>query len=166
MCTGRDAIMAWNFTGGSHNGVSLAGVRVAADITSQENLSDATVAHKTEIVVDSGATLQQVDAVVSLLKSKCAENFGTVSLVRRAPISFTHSSEGYAVNATGFAELAVQYMPDDACCVQPGLVWYSPLSPVQNRKVGYTELASFSGEVSPPWYRTGENGAFYGSFTY
>src|SRR5438105_6256614 len=67
--TGRDALMAWSFTAGTQDGVSLAGVRVMAAITSQENLSDAAAAHTARIVVDASADSRQVDAVVSLLKA-------------------------------------------------------------------------------------------------
>src|SRR5438105_1431008 len=67
--TGRDALIAWSFTAGTQDGVSLAGVRVMAAITSQENLSDAAAAHTARIVVDASADSRQVDAVVSLLKA-------------------------------------------------------------------------------------------------
>src|SRR5262249_49604793 len=66
--TGRDALMAWSFKSGVQNGVSLAGVRAAAAVRSEENLSDTSAPHQAEIVVDSQATTEQVNAVVSLLK--------------------------------------------------------------------------------------------------
>src|SRR5947207_6678237 len=71
--TGRDALMAWSFTAGTRDGVSLAGVRVMAAISSQENLSDATAPHKARIVVDASADSaqgnEQVNAVLALLKA-------------------------------------------------------------------------------------------------
>ena len=39
-------------------------------------------------------------------------------------------------------------------------------SVIQNRKVGYTEYATYSGTIADPWSRTAENSAFYGTFTY
>jgi hypothetical protein len=50
--------------------------------------------------------------------------------------------------------------------VQANLVWYTPLSPLDHRKVGFTDTASYSGTVGDHWERHGENSAFYGSFTY
>src|SRR5262245_14587524 len=47
--TGRDAIMAWSFSAGQYNGVDLAGVRVAASVTSPENLSDERAPHRAQL---------------------------------------------------------------------------------------------------------------------
>ena len=41
-----------------------------------------------------------------------------------------------------------------------------PLVGLENRKVGYTSKALYSGStVGEPWSRSGENSAFYGSFS-
>ena len=58
-------------------------------------------------------------------------------------------------------------MPNDECCKQPNLVWYSPLMPLDHRKVGYTDSAAYlAGTVGDPWQRSDENSAFYGSFSF
>jgi hypothetical protein len=63
--------------------------------------------------------------------------------------------------------MEVEAMPDDLCCKMPQLVWYRPLVSLPHRKVGYTKVATFSGDkLSEPWQRSNENSAFYGSFTY
>jgi hypothetical protein len=46
------------------------------------------------------------------------------------------------------------------------LVWFTPLSPLDHRKVGFTDTASYSGTVGDRWERHGENSAFYGAFTF
>jgi hypothetical protein len=64
------------------------------------------------------------------------------------------------------AAINVEAMPNDLCCKMPNLVWYAPLVSLENRKVGYTTKALYGGgEVSEPWQRSGENSAFYGSFS-
>src|SRR5678815_4830331 len=46
------------------------------------------------------------------------------------------------------------------------LVWYTPFVGLENRKVGYTSKALYNGKVvGQPWSRSGENSAFYGSFS-
>ena len=58
-------------------------------------------------------------------------------------------------------------MPNRACCTQPNLVWYKPLAPLQDRRVGYTRQASLTARGGgDPWTRSGENSAFYGTFTF
>lgn len=165
--TGHEAIAAWSFSSGKWHGVDLAGVRAVAAIGSDANLGQATAARKTELVVDSSASDAQARAVADLLKAKCGKSLGQIVSVRRAPVSFTHLANEYRVTANGFAALSVQPMPNNECCAQPNLVWYSPLSPLDHRKVGFTESASYSaGTVTDPWQRTAENSAFYGAFSW
>jgi hypothetical protein len=163
---GRDVVMAWNFTGGTFEGVNLAGIRAAADTSADANLDNKEAIRKTELVVDPSASDKQVAALTDLLQSKCGTQIGRIAAVHRAAVTFAHNGEGYIVSAAKFADISVQYMPDDSCCTQPNLVWYSPITPLDHRKVGFTNFASYTGSVSEPWQREGENGAFYGSFTF
>jgi hypothetical protein len=164
--TGRDAVMAWSFASGTFNGIDLSGVRAVAAVTSDENLGDGNAPRKTELVVDSDATDQQTSAVASLLRSRLANQLGEIVAVHRTPITFTHTDNGYTVNAQGFATMDVNYRTDNSCCLQPALVWYSPLSPLEHRKVGFTQVATFSGSVAEHWQRTEEDSAFYGSMAF
>jgi hypothetical protein len=165
--TGREAVAAWSFSSGTFNGVNLAGVRAVAAIGSDANLGQENAARNTELVVDSSASNAQAGAVASLLKNKCGKQLGQIVSVRRAPVAFTHVSKEYRVTADGFATMSVRPMPNNECCAQPNLVWYSPLAPLDHRKVGYTETASYSaGTVTDPWQRMGENSAFYGGFSW
>ncbi|HEX4793781.1 MAG TPA: DUF1326 domain-containing protein [Humisphaera sp.] len=165
--TGRDAIMAWSFTSGSFHGTDLSGVRAMASVTSDDNLSQEHATRKAELIVDTHATQAQVSAVSDLLAEKCGSAIGKIVNVRRAAISFSHVNTAYSVKADGFAAMSVEAMPDDACCAQPNLVWYTPLTPIEHRKVGYTQNASYSaGTLGDKWEREGENSAFYGSFSF
>ena len=165
--TGQDAVAAWSFTGGAWNGVDLAGVRAVAAIGSPSNLGQDHAVRKTALVVDSAATEAQAQAVAGLLKEKCRDGLGEIVSVRRAPVKFSHAASEYTVKADGFAAMSVQPMPNNECCAQPNNVWYTPLAPVDHRKVGFTKDAAYTGGgVSEPWQREGENSAFYGSFSW
>ena len=163
--TGRDALMAWNVTSGKWQGVDLSGVRALAIITSDANLSNNNAARSSEIIIDSNASQTQSQALLNALKVKYAATLGNVVTVRSAPIKFNHSGRSYAVAADD-ATINVEAMPNDLCCKMPNLVWYSPLVGLENRKVGYTVNATYSGKaIATPWSRSGENSAFYGSFS-
>jgi len=117
--------------------------------------------------VDSSASDAQVKAVASLLKQKCGQALGEIVSVRRGSVAFTHVLNEYRVSADAFATMSVRPMPNGECCAQPNLVWYTPLSPIEHRKVGYTESASYTaGTVSDVWERAGENSAFYGAIAW
>jgi hypothetical protein len=163
--TGRDAMMAWNVTSGKWQGVDLAGMRALAIVTADANLSDNDAARQSEIIIDAQASDAQSKALIDVLQRKYAAAFGNVVAVRRAPISFQHSGRSYAVAADD-ASINVEAMPNDLCCKMPNLVWYTPLVGLENRKVGYTVKATYSGKtIATPWSRSGENSAFYGSFS-
>ncbi len=164
---GRDALLAWNIGSGAWRGVDLAGVRAVAMVNANENLGDKSAARQSEIIIGENASDAQSLAMLEALKSRYASTLGKIISVRRGPLSFEHSHKVYSVKADGFASMNVEAMPDDLCCKMPQLVWYSPLVPLENRKVGYTTKALFAGsQVGDPWQRSGENSAFYGSFTF
>jgi hypothetical protein len=163
--TGRDAMMAWNVASGKWQNVDLSGVRVLAIVSADANLAENNAARQTEIIIDSTASRQQALAMVNALKEKYAASLGKIVEVRSAPISFERNGRTYAV-VTSEAAINVEAMPNDLCCKMPNLVWYSPLVGLENRKVGYTSKALYSGKVvGQPWSRSGENSAFYGTFS-
>lgn len=165
--TGRDALMAWNVKAGQWREVNLAGVSVVAIVTSDTNLSDSDAARRSEIVIGSSASDEQSRAILEALKSKYASSLGKIISVRRGPLSFEHEGKTYSVTANNVASIDVEAMPNDLCCKMPNLVWYSPLVPLENRKVGYTTRARYAGDgIGDAWQRSGENSAFYGSFSF
>ena len=164
--TGRDAMMAWNVTSGRWKGVDLAGVRAMAIVSSDANLAEINAAHRSEVLIDSAASDAQATALVDALKTKYAASLGSVTSVRRTPIEFNHEGKTFTASAEKLASIDVDAMPNDECCKMPNLVWYSPLVPLESRKVGYTTKAFYAGNaVGDAWQRSGENSAFYGSFS-
>jgi len=160
---GREAMMAWNVTSGKWQGVDLTGVRVMAIVSSEANLGEANAARQSEIVIDSSSRAQSL-AMLNAIKEKYASSLGNIVKVRNAPISFVREGKNFAV-AADEATMNVEAMPNDLCCKMPNLVWYKPFVGLENRKVGYTTNASYTGNsVSEQWSRSGENSAFYGSF--
>ena len=166
MTTGGDAILAWHVTSGTWGGVDLAGVRAMAAVSCESNLADATAGRRSEIVIDSSASKAQSAAMVSMLRFRMGEELGEIGSVRAGRIAFVHYGRQYRVSAGGFGAMDVQGMPNDECCKQPNLVWYSPLMHLDWRKVGYTTTAEYSaGTLTDPWERADENDAFYGTFS-
>ncbi len=161
---GREALMAWNVKSGQWRGIDLAGVRAVAILSADANLAE-NIERRSEIIIGESATDGQSRAMVEALKTRYAASFGRIISVRRGPLTFEHKGRIYSVDAGDLASINVEAMPDDLCCKMPQLVWYSPLVPLENRKVGYTTKALYAGsEVCDPWERSGENSAFYGSF--
>jgi len=164
---GREALMAWNFNTGVYHNVNLAGVKAMVQVSADQSLALDDVARHAILAVDSAATDAQVQAVKALVAEKCGKDIGPITSVVRVPISFSHSAtSGYKVAGAGFGTLDVSYRTDNGCCTIPGMVWYTPLSPINDRKVGFTESVAFSGSVNNPWQREGEDSAFYGTIAF
>lgn len=165
--TGREALLAWQVTSGKWRGVDLAGVRVAAIINADDNLSNHSAARRSEVIIDREASDLQAQAMIEALRSQYASSLGQVTSVRRAPISFDHQGQAYSVRVGDLASINIEAMPNDACCKMPHLVWYAPLVPLDHRKVGFTTKALYAGGAhGEAWQRSGENSAFYGSFSF
>lgn len=165
--SGRDALIAWSVTSGQWRGIELAGVRAVIIVSADSNLASENVARRSEIIVDQQASHAQATAMIEMLKARHALLLGSIVSVRSAPINFQREGKAYTVNASGLVSINVEAMPNDLCCKMPSMVWYSPLMPLENRKVGYTRKASYTGsDVGEAWQRAGENSAFYGSFTF
>ncbi len=162
--TGREALMAWSVTSGKWNGVDLTGVRAIASVSADDNLSNSQARRRAEVILDKSATHAQVVAMIEALKSRYSDALGEIISVRTAPISFKHEGQTYEVSSAE-AAIDVNAMPNDLCCRMPNLIWYSPLVPLSQRKVGYTVKALYDGHaVGDSWERAGENSAFYGNF--
>lgn len=164
---GREAVLAWHFQSGDWHGVSLAGLSAVAIVRADSNLAEPSAHHATMLYVDAKATPTQSKALAEALIARYAHSLGTVTAVGTAPIAFTHlTSGGYRVTAPQVAALSVDALPNRDCCKQPNLVWYTPLAPLTNRRVGYTQTASCTARTGgDAWTRGHENSAFYGTFT-
>ena len=164
--TGRDGLMAWKIDGGTYEGVSLAGLKVMAAVTSTDNFNEEGGIRHAELTFDTAATDKQVAAFTSLLKTRLRAQLGEVVAVHRGTVNFDKKQTGYEVTAAGLGAMAVEYRADNSCCVMPSLVWYEPFSPIEHRMVGYTQSVSYSGSMTDPWYRSAEDSAFYGAIAF
>ncbi|MBV9850686.1 MAG: DUF1326 domain-containing protein [Armatimonadetes bacterium] len=162
---GREAVMAWHFKAGDWHGVSLAGLSAVAVVRADNNLAEPTAHRATALFVDAKGTPAQQKALADALTARYASGFGKVASVGAASIAFRHTAGGYRVSAPQVAALSVDALPNRECCKQPNLVWYKPLAPITDRRVGYTQTASCTARTGgDAWTRGNENSAFYGTF--
>ncbi len=163
---GREAEMVWHVKEGAWNGVSLAGLSALASVASDSNLQDADAPRRSVLYIDARATPAQAQALADALKARCGKSLGDVAQVKRVSISFARTGETYRVSAKGVSELAVNAMPDHACCLQPNLVWYQPLVTLSNRRVGFTRVSGIQDKtLGSSWTKSNQNTAFYGAFS-
>ena len=162
---GREALIAWRFDAGSHQGVDLTGVRVAAAIASDRNLAELEGARRSILFVSDRATPAQRTAVLDLLRASYGATFGKVLEERSAPIEVAFEGDRYRVACGERLELAGTLLPDRACCRMPYAVWYRPLTPIAGAVVGENRVfRSTERTLGEVWDRPDENAAFSGTF--
>lgn len=164
---GREALLAWHFEAGAHEGESLSGCDLVAVICGEANLAEPGTARRSLIYVSRTASESQRKAAVDLVRERCASALGEVQAVRAIEMSVVLSQETYAVTARGLFELRGATMPDRACCKMPYNVWYKPFAAVEAPIVGLNTDFVFSDKsLGPVWSRPEENASFLARFEF
>ena len=163
---GREAVVAWRFDSGSHLGVNLAGVEVAAAIAGEANLAQAGCPRRSILYFSDRTTSAERDAARDLLRGAFGSVLGETIEERAVPLRFRIEGESYEVAAGDVLEISGNLLPDRACCKMPYQVWYRPLAGSPGAIVGCNALFRCTeAKLGAVWRRCEENGAFVGSFS-
>lgn len=164
--TGREAELVWHVRDGAWNGTDISGLSALASVVAEANLQDVNAGRQSVLFVDEKATPAQATALTEALKSKFGKTLGTIVSVKQAPISFARKGSDFRVEVKGITKLAVDAMPDNACCKMPQLVWYKPLVEIKDRKVGLTKASGVKdATLKTDWSYQNQNTSFYGTFS-
>ena len=164
---GRHALLAWAVDEGSWAGQELAGLRVAAAVSSPGNLAEGS-ARRTRLYVDAGAAPDQkerLEAARAWLLDQHAGVLGEVVSLEAAEVELELDGDAFSLQVPGVLELGGQLDPDRTCCTMPERVWYQPLAGLQDSRVALGEVCSFAGAGEDvPWSYPGQNNSFVGTF--
>jgi hypothetical protein len=162
---GREALMAWTIDAGSFGGVDLSGTCVAAVVSDDVNLDDASNARRSVVYLPQSVTPEQRDALTHWLSERAGDVLGEVRAIEIAPLSVHIAPERYDARVPGRFDLVGDSLPDHACCKMPFAVWYEPLVALQRRLVGHDEVFTVDEpRLDRSWSLPGENAAFFGRF--
>lgn len=166
LTVGRNAVLAWNITDGSFNGVSLKGVQVVAVVAADKHLEFADAQRRSALYVSDRATPAQRDAAVAFLKERASKALGNVLGVKSAPISFDAKGDMYRVQIEGVALMKIKKEVGQLCCKQPYELWGKPFVPVKAAKAGYCVDVSYKDKgLLDSWSATDQNNAYFGEFS-
>ncbi|HXX21565.1 MAG TPA: DUF1326 domain-containing protein [Terriglobia bacterium] len=129
---GREAILAWRITRGVYDGTPLAGVKVAAVVVGDANLSAYDGPRRTALYLDESASEAQLRAIVALWQREYSQALGKIAAVHRASISFTQQGDAVHLSIPNLVEVQARKtrLPEDA---HPGSFrWYEPFVPLRN----------------------------------
>jgi len=164
---GREALLAWDFTGGERDGISLAGVDAVAAVSAEKNLDEPDAARTSVVYLDARASEEQRSATLSYLRERHASALGEIEHVETVDLDVDCDGERYDVRvgrAGEVAELRGAALPDRGCCTMPTNVWYEPFVRLDARLVGNSEVFRYDDPaLGRKWSRAGANDAFVGS---
>ncbi len=173
--SGREAIMAWSIDHGSHDGVDLSGMCVVLAIRGAGTLGmgGGLVVNpdpiKAVILVDDRATPQQTAALVDFVRVHAARVTGNVTRVATVPIEFSldhirHTGSLQAGNEVTILTRGLNAA--DHCCTNE-IVFYPPLSTVENVAAAFTLEGRFGGRgLGARWSKPNTRSAFLATFSY
>lgn len=170
---GKEAVMAWKVDQGTWKNVTLDGLGVALIVKAQGTLGTDGVfpmqAGKTAavIIVDENASTEQRAALVAFVKDNAKELTKNVINVVSAPITLTNDHlEGKGVFSAGkLASIETRQMKKADCICTNELVFYQPLTKVENFSPAYALKQSFQGEgLNGKWTSNNSRSAFLATF--
>jgi hypothetical protein len=171
--TGKDAVMAWSITEGTHNGVDLAGLNVivvvqASDTLGFEGLNNAR-SLEAMIVVDDTAKGSRREALIDFAKVQAGKAGKEVKHVQSAPIEMRLDVSELTgeLRAGNCVELITrQARPGDCICSNES-AYYPPLAKVEHFAPGVTISGNISARgLGTRWSIPDSRTAFMATFAY
>ena len=170
---GKEAVMAWKVDKGSWNDVSLNGLGVAVIVKAEGTLGNDGVfpmkAGKMAavIIVDESASAEQREALVAFVKDSAAEYTKNVIKVVVAPITLQNDHlEGKGHFSAGkLASIQTRKMGKKDCVCTNEMLYYQPLTKVENFSPAYTLRQSYQGDgLNGKWTNNNTRSAFLATF--
>ena len=170
---GKDALMAWKVDEGSWKGVSLDGLMVALVLNAQGTLGYDGIFPmqagkiKSVILVDEKASPQQRDALVEFVKDTAKDLTKHVVKIQNVPMKLENNHlDGKGIFEAGtLAKIETRALNADDCVCTNEIVYYQPLTKVDNFSPAYSMTLSFQGNgLNSRWTMHNTRSAFLATF--
>lgn len=170
---GKEAVLAWKIEKGTWKDVTIDSLGVALVVKAEGTLgSDGVFPMKpgktaAVIIVDEKATAEQREALVAFVKNTAKDLTKNVLNVVTAPIKLENDHlEGKGVFSAGkLASIETRKMKKNDCVCTNELIYYQPLTKVENFSPAYTLSQSYQGgSLNGKWTNNNTRSAFLATF--
>lgn len=168
---GNEAILAWHVQDGSWNGVSLAGLSVAAAVRAHGTLGDPyenPYPAEAVLIVDDQASAPQQQALLAFAHQMGGDLLKNVSQVIPAPMELIVSPEKHGtawLRAGQFATIQTRSVGGQDHVCGNEVTFYPPLTPTQHAMPAVAMTDSYQGPgLGVAWESHGKRSAFVGTF--
>jgi len=171
--TGSEAFMAWQIESGDHQGVDLAGLKVVLAVKASGTLGmgGGVVVKpfpvRSVILVDEKANSAQRAALVEFVKERAGELAKDVVRVDAMPIDMKldHVDMAASLKAGNEVSMHTRKLQAGDCVCSNEVVFYPPLTKVENYAPAFTLDANFAGKgLGTQWSAPGTRSAFLATF--
>lgn len=171
---GKEALMAWKVEQGAWNGVQLDGLGAALVVNAENTLGDDGVFGmnpgkvRSVILVDQSADSRQRQALVEFVKENARGLTGRITRVEAVPIELTNEHlDGKGVFTAGkLAKIETRALKKGDCVCTNEIVYYQPLTKVENSSPAYLKTLSYQGEgLNNKWTTHNIRSAFLATFS-
>ena len=170
---GHDAVMAWNIEAGKKNNVDLKGLSVVMVVSGNDTLGYQGVEDPTKlksaIIVDSKASAEQRDALISFVKEHTGRAGKEVVRVDAAPISMSLDTAELKGNlqAGNVVKLSTRKAKPGDCICSNEVAFYPPLAKVDRFVPGVSIEAEYKGRaLGTTWSTPDSRSSYMGEFVY
>jgi len=169
--SGKEAVLAWMIDEGA---CDLAGLGVALIVNADDTLGFGGSFHvkperiSSVILVDERATSAQRAALVAFVKENAGELAKDVVRVEAAPVTLTndHLSGKGLFRAGRLATIETRKLAKGDCVCSNEVVFYPPLTKVDNAHPAYTVNMTFAGDgLNKTWSTVNKRSAFLATFS-
>jgi hypothetical protein len=170
---GKDALMAWKVDQGSWKGVSLDGLKVALVLKAEGTLGYDGIFPmkagkiKSVILVDEKASPAQRIALVQFVKDTAQDLTKHVVKIQSTPMKLENNHlDGKGIFEAGkLAKIETRALKADDCVCTNEVVYYQPLTKVDNFSPAYSKTLSFQGDgLNNRWTTHHIRSAFLATF--
>jgi hypothetical protein len=171
--TGKEALMAWKVDKGQWNDVKLDGLGAAVVLKAQGTLGYDGIFPmeagkiKSVIMVDRRATKEQHAALVAFVKNTAKDYTKNVLKVEKVPFEMknNHLDNVGIFKAGKMAEIKTRKLKSTDCVCTNEVVYYQPLTKIDNASVAYSLKLSFQGPtLGTKFVNRGIRSSFLGTF--
>lgn len=171
--SGKEAVLAWMIDQGTWKGQDVAGLGAALIVNADDtlgfggsfNVRPEKIA--SVILVDERANAAQHEALVAFVRESAPELAKDVVRIEKAPLSLTndHLSGKGVFRAGSLAKIETRKLAKGDCVCSNEVVFYPPLTKVDNARAAYTVNMTFAGEgLNKTWSTVNKRSAFLATF--
>jgi len=164
---GREVILGWRISEGEFQGVTLAGVKMAAVIIGEASLSAGAAPRKSLLFLDSETTPAQREAAEALLRRQFGGLLGRILSTNTVSIGFRRDAGRASLRIGDLLNLAMRKGNPPRDSLQGAIRWYEPFLPLSEETLGMTLNTRYQGDEFNQHWDLNETGisGYFGTFT-